>query len=260
MTDSITVRHVDDDADLTHLTATCLERENDRFTVETTTDPEQSLTRLDGDVDCIVSDYDMPGMDGVEFLKVVREEHPGLPVILYTGKGSKEVASEAITDSATDYLQKEPGTSQYELLANRIRNAVTEVRLRDRMWRHKNQYERLFEQVPVLFAVYHLVDGEPRLEEANDRFYEKLGYNPEKLVGKSVCAIYTEEAASAAAKDGIDQAMSGEFGTAKRTLIIAEGDRRCPRVENRRDGEQSRRCPLRDHGDRPRLISSAVRS
>ncbi|MFB6228157.1 MAG: PAS domain S-box protein [Halobacteriales archaeon] len=237
MNDSITVLHVDDDADLAELTATYLEREDDRFGVETTTMPEKSLTRLDGDVDCIVSDYDMPGMDGIELLEAVREEYPDLPFILYTGKGSEEVASEAITKGATDYLQKEPGTTQYELLANRIRNAVAEAHLRNQLWRRKDQYEWLFEQAPVMFAMYHVAEGEPRLEEANDRFYEKLGYAPEELVGEPVRVIYTEEAASAAAEGGIDQAMSGEFGTAERTLVTADGKRletlnRCvPRVD-----------------------------
>jgi len=48
-------------------------------------------------VDCIVSDYDMPRTNGIEFLEAVRDQHPELPFILYTGKGSEEVAGEAIS-------------------------------------------------------------------------------------------------------------------------------------------------------------------
>ncbi|MFB6311944.1 MAG: PAS domain S-box protein, partial [Salinirussus sp.] len=71
-------------------------------------------------------------MDGLEFLETVRDEHPELPFILFTGQGSEEVASDAITAGATDYLQKGSGTDQYELLANRIVNAVEKYRATER--------------------------------------------------------------------------------------------------------------------------------
>lgn len=43
---------------------------------------------------------------------------------LFTGKGSEEVASEAISAGVSDHLQKESGTDQYAILANRIENLV----------------------------------------------------------------------------------------------------------------------------------------
>ncbi|MFB6173794.1 MAG: PAS domain S-box protein [Halobacteriales archaeon] len=115
------------------MAVTFLEREDDRIEVSTATSASQGLDRFaNGDFDCIVSDYDMPGRTGIEFLEAVREEHSDLPFILFTGKGSEEVASDAISAGATDYLQKEPGTDQYELLANRIRNAVDQYRAQQR--------------------------------------------------------------------------------------------------------------------------------
>ncbi|WP_283402090.1 GAF domain-containing protein [Halorubrum sp. DM2] len=127
--DAIRVLHVDDDPDLAELAATYLEREDDRIDVETATDATEGLDRVaDGDVDCVVSDYNMPGRNGIEFLETVREERPELPFILYTGKGSEEVASDAIASGVTDYLQKESGTGQYAVLANRVTNAVEQYR------------------------------------------------------------------------------------------------------------------------------------
>jgi len=123
--DTIDVLHVDDDPDFTDLAATFLERVDSRIAVRAAGSAAEGRDVLaDHDVDCIVSDYDMPGTDGIELLEAVREEYPDLPFILYTGKGSEEVASDAISAGVTDYLQKGTGSEQYELLANRIVNAV----------------------------------------------------------------------------------------------------------------------------------------
>lgn len=125
MASSIRVLHVDDESGFAELVADFLKRESNRIEVVSETAATEGLDRLEAEaIDCIVSDFDMPGMDGIDFLAAVRERYPELPFILFTGKGSEEVASEAIAKGATDYLQKGSGTEQYELLANRIANAV----------------------------------------------------------------------------------------------------------------------------------------
>jgi len=127
--ETIHVLHVDDEPDVADLAARFLERADERFTVVTATSAEQGLAVLaDSAVDCIVSDYDMPGQNGIEFLEAVRETEPDLPFILYTGKGSEEIASEAISAGVTEYMQKGTGTDQYTVLANRIANSVEQYR------------------------------------------------------------------------------------------------------------------------------------
>ncbi|MFT4889643.1 MAG: PAS domain S-box-containing protein [Halobacteriales archaeon] len=128
-TGDVSVLHVDDDRDFADLTASYLEREDEDFIVETASSASEALERLSEETfDCVVSDYDMPDTDGIEFLETVRETWPDLPFVLFTGAGSEEVAGDAITKGATDYLRKKPGTEQYALLANRIRNAVEQYR------------------------------------------------------------------------------------------------------------------------------------
>ncbi|MCY4732224.1 GAF domain-containing protein [Natronomonas gomsonensis] len=127
--DTIHILHVDDDTRLTELVSRFLQKEDDRFDVQTAANAAEGLERLeDGEFDCIISDYDMPGQNGIDFLRTVREEYSNLPFVLYTGKGSEEVASEAIRAGVTDYLQKDTGTDQYTLLSNRVRNAVESYR------------------------------------------------------------------------------------------------------------------------------------
>ena len=113
---TIRVLHVDDEPNFADTAAAFLERENDRFTIETAHSANDGLDRLTTtDFDCIVSDYDIPDQNGIELLETVRTEYPDLPFILFTGKGSEEVASDAISAGVTDYLQKESGTDQYTI-------------------------------------------------------------------------------------------------------------------------------------------------
>ena len=142
MGDEINVLHVDDEPAITDLTASFLKREDDRFRIQTASSANEGLDIInDCRPDCIVSDYDMPEMDGIEFLQTVREEFPTLPFILFTGEGSETVASDAIAANVTDYLQKGSGAERYKLLTNRICNAVKSQREAERADRQEQLIE-----------------------------------------------------------------------------------------------------------------------
>lgn len=154
--DSIQVLHVDDEPDFADLAATFLEREDDDFEVQTATTAENGLDLVSShDFDCIISDYDMPGQNGIAFLQAVREEHPDLPFILFTGKGSEEVASDAITAGATDYIQKRSGSEQYQLLANRVRNVVEKYRSQAAAQRSEDRYHNLVDTAPIPILLFN---------------------------------------------------------------------------------------------------------
>jgi len=96
----------------------------------------------------------MPGKNGIEFLKSVRSKWSELPFILYTGKGSEEVASDAISAGATDYIQKESGADHYTLLSNRIRNAVEHYRAKTTAQRTDERYHNLIDTAPIPILLF----------------------------------------------------------------------------------------------------------
>ncbi len=184
---SIRVLHVDDDEDFAELTAAYLELEDERLTVETATSVDEGLERLaEDDFDCVISDHDMPGRNGIDFLGAVREERSELPFILFTGKGSEEIASEAISAGVTDYLQKKSGTGQYAILANRIRNAVEQALAQRERQRHLDAIETAKEGISIL-------DGEERFVYVNQAYADIYGYESEEMLGEHWSLVYDDD-------------------------------------------------------------------
>ncbi|SIS21642.1 bacterio-opsin activator domain-containing protein [Natronorubrum thiooxidans] len=143
MTSPITVLIVDNEPGFADLVGEMLEREHEDIVAEPAMDAEEALSTLEErSIDCIVSDYEMPRMTGLELLERVREDDPELPFILFTGRGSETVASEAIAAGVTQYLQKASGEQQYALLANQITNAVSQYRTEAELRENKRRYER----------------------------------------------------------------------------------------------------------------------
>jgi PAS domain S-box-containing protein len=137
------VLHIEDNEGIRDLTAAFLEKNHERISVEAATNPADGLEWLaNHTVDCIVSDYEMPGKNGIELLKTVREMYPDLPFILFTGKGSEEVASRAISAGVSDYLQKRSGTEQYELLAGRIVAHVERTRAQRKLKERESHFRQ----------------------------------------------------------------------------------------------------------------------
>ena len=103
---TISILYVDDDTDYHIIVSKFFEREAD-LSVAFCSTAHAALEILEQEsFDVIVSDYQMPVMDGISLLKEVRKRHERLPFILFTGRGREEVVIEAINNGADYYLQK----------------------------------------------------------------------------------------------------------------------------------------------------------
>ncbi|RNJ26334.1 PAS domain S-box protein [Halosegnis longus] len=219
----IRVLHVDDEPGFGDMVAEFLEREDAHLDVTTATSAADGIERLEEtQFDCIVSDYDMPDQNGLQFFESVRDAHPNLPFILFTGKGSEEIASDAISAGVDDYLQKQGGTGQYTLLAHRITNAVAQYRSEQEIEASQERLSLFFEQSPLGALEW---TAEFDIARANEQAEEILGFAEEELVGSSWRRLIPE-----AEQDGVAEMFSEMLAESKaydveQETITSDGER-----------------------------------
>ncbi len=180
----ITILYVDDEQALLEIGKLFLEKSG-KFRVDCATTVKKALEILEKKpYDAIVSDYQMPEQDGIEFLKIVRAAYPTLPFIIFTGKGREEIVIEAFNSGADFYVQKGGAPqAQFVDLEHKISVAV-ESRKKDRaLTRSEEKYRNLVERANAGIIV--LQDGKVRYR--NQFFARLLGYPLEEMQGRSPC-------------------------------------------------------------------------
>lgn len=142
------VLYIDDERTLLTLTQIYL-KEEANLDVEVAASAEEGLELLRSEsFDAIISDYDMPDMDGIELLKCVRKDNPNIPFIVFTGKGREEIVIEALNYGADFYLQKGGDPKPlFTELANAIRHLVRRSQAEDSAVQHKQYWKNVQESV-----------------------------------------------------------------------------------------------------------------
>jgi PAS domain S-box-containing protein len=180
-TEEIRILHVDDEPDFARMVAGNLNEEADRFRVQSTTDPEEVAEIVSADdIDCVLSDYAMPEMTGLDVLSEVRAVDPDIPFILFTDTGSETIASEAISAGISDYVIKQTIKEQYELLSTKITTHVDRRRAETVAARTQQQLHELTENTNDVLFLFSADWNE--LEYINSRYAD--------LFGRSVASIH----------------------------------------------------------------------
>ena len=186
----ISILYVDDEPALLELARLFLEKTGE-FRVATSISAQEALACLRSQPpDAIISDYQMPGMDGIAFLRVVREQYGDLPFILFTGRGREEVVIEAINNGADFYVQKggDP-RAQFVDLAHKVRQVVRRRRAEVTLVEKEQRYHDLQNANDLIQSV--APDG--HILFANTKWLETLGYTEEDLPNLTIFDIVHEE-------------------------------------------------------------------
>ncbi|HWQ66856.1 MAG TPA: PAS domain S-box protein [Methanospirillum sp.] len=178
----IRVLYVDDEDILLEIGKRFLERLGD-LCVETESSVDRALPRLASEsFDAVVSDYQMPEKNGIDFLKAIRKSENSIPFIMFTGRGREEIVIEALKEGADFYLQKggDPA-AQYSELKNQLQQVVRRRRAEGDLRDNEAKYRTLFETAQD--AIF-LMDGE-RIIDCNRRTEELFGRHKEELINIS---------------------------------------------------------------------------
>ena len=205
----IGVLYVDDDVALLEIGKVFLEREN--LKIDTATSGNDALDMMaHKKYDAIISDYQMPVMDGIELLKRVRDGGDDITFILFTGKGREEIVIEAFDSGADFYVQKGgDARTQFIDLAHKVKAGVDRRIAECTVGKQKVQLEALIDSSDkIIFSV----DREYRYTAFNKLHKKMMNmiYGVDIQVGMNQLDYQTVDEDRIRVKRNLDRALAGE--------------------------------------------------
>jgi PAS domain S-box-containing protein len=216
------VLYVDDEPELLGLCKIFLEQGGE-FQVTPIASVQEAIDTMSrSPFDAIVSDYQMPDIDGLEFLKRVRSGNQDIPFILFTGRGREEVVIEAINHGVDFYLQKggDP-KAQFAELGHKIKKAVNN-RFAINALRTENEKNRgLMDHANDAIFIADAATG--ILIDANRKARELIGRTPEEIRTMHQADLHPPDKKDLFPDIFLHHAHEG---TSLQTEIIADSDKR----------------------------------
>jgi PAS domain S-box-containing protein len=173
---------IDDDQDLLDITRIFLIRFGNLH-VDTVLSAKHALKLTsDKSYDAIVVDYDMPEINGIEFLKILRAKGDTTPIIIFTGVGGEHTAAEALNNGADFFLQKgEDPSTQFRNMVRMIQQAVD----RRSMGRAIGTSQRLLAETIAFFPEpAYAIDREGKVIAWNRAMVELSGTTTKEILGR----------------------------------------------------------------------------
>ncbi|MFW9992844.1 MAG: PAS domain S-box protein [Candidatus Odinarchaeota archaeon] len=182
----VTVLHVDDDEQFLALTKHYLEKiGRGSLVVDSVADPERvSVESRKKPYDVIVSDYEMPGVNGLQLLERLKKRGCTIPFVMLTGRGREEVAMQALNLGADRYIMKgRDSESLFGELFHAVNMIVRRYRMERALREREMEFRTVFDEAlsPVL-----VVDEHGRYTDANAAALDFLETDRETLLGKTV--------------------------------------------------------------------------
>jgi len=220
----IRVLLVDDDTNLLNVTSPYIEKLDPDFNVTLESSAKKALEKLKHEhFDAIISDYHMPEMDGIEFLKEVRKVNPDMPFVMFTGKSREEIAIQALNLGATHYLTKGGNPkSQYTTLIHTVRNAVDHNHSRQALVESEERYRLVFDNASDGILVVN--QDTRKISSANQSFCRMMGYSLEEILALSIENLHHEDHIQAVMDDFQAQSEGRLLVAAKIPMMNKNGN------------------------------------
>lgn len=253
----ISVLYVDDEEYLCITFSLFLTRKG--FSVSTCSSAQEALDYLSrNSCDVIVSDYVMPGMDGIGLLSEVRDKYGDVPFILFTGKGDEDVVIRAIEAKADYYVRKGNDPAEvFSDLAFTIEKVVERYKTKKELLASEEKYRFLVTHAlePILIVdmkgtLLFANNAAARMIEAEDGTYKP---------GTNVMEFIAPKSREAVIHDFIQVSQGNDTYIAEYDAITGSG--RPVTVESigkliQYEGKQAILLSLRDITDRKQIERS----
>ena len=144
-----------------------------------------------GQYDVVISDYEMPQKDGLQFLTELRKQNNNIPFILFTGKGREEVAIKALNLGADGYYNKQGNPETvYGELAHGIKIGVEHWKSKQELIERESKYQNIFNNSEVgMFRTK--LDGSEILD-FNEKYLSIFGFTREEMQGKHSTSFWAD--------------------------------------------------------------------
>lgn len=150
----LSVLLVDDEPSMTDMMKLVLSNKAPHFSLSAANSGQECLEYLSANkVDCIISDYQMPEMDGMDLLKSIRTQGNEVPFIFFTGQGNEEVAREAFMEGANDYFTKSVGFAHFTRIINSVEQAVKQRLASEAHAKAEKEWEETFNAIDDIVTI-----------------------------------------------------------------------------------------------------------
>lgn len=227
----ISILYVDDEPAFLDILKISLERSGE-FTVTTALSAPDALEELSNhSYDAIISDYQMPDMDGITFLNTVRGQFGNIPFILFTGRGREEVVIRAINSGADFYLQKGSDMkAQIAELSIKVRYAVSRRRVEKALTDSEERYRNVVED-QTEFICRFLPDGTHSF--VNEAYCRYFGLKREEIIGSLFRPAIPREDQKNVGRLIASLTREHPFGSIDQRIIMPDGSIRWQRWVDR---------------------------
>jgi len=185
---SLHILYVDDNRIAVEVSKQILTMENN-FEIETASSVDEAFQKIERQpFDAVISDYEMPQKNGLDFLKELRQQQNDIPFILFTGKGREEVVVTALNLGADSYIYKNGlPEAVYCELADAIKKTVKRKKAEASLVESEEKFRKVFAIGHDAFLISTL--EESTIIDVNERFTEMFGFTKQEVIGKTAIEL-----------------------------------------------------------------------